>query len=104
MKDVVSEPKSSQLSTMVEGSSVVHRSRLDEIARLVAREFDIFGGLDVDKKRIAITLMSHQGILRSFSMPHRAEHLLSYVGKHFGGKKIAFAYEASPKGWGLYDS
>ena len=37
-------------------------------------------------------------------MPHRAEHLLSYVGKHFGGKKIAFAYEASPKGWGLYDS
>ena len=69
----------------------------------VAREFDIFGGLDVDKKSIAVTFMSHQGILQSFSIPHRAEHLLNYVGKHFGGKKIAFAYEAGPTGWGLYD-
>ena len=69
----------------------------------VPREFDIFGGLDVDKKSIAITFMSHQGILQSFSMPHRAEHLLSYVSKHFEGKKVAFAYEAGPTGWGLYD-
>jgi transposase len=36
-------------------------------------------------------------------MPYRAEHLLNYVGKHFEGKKIAFAYEAGPTGWGLYD-
>src|SRR5574341_283966 len=49
----------------------------------VPREFDIFGGLDVDKKSIAVTFMSHQGTLQSFSMPYRAEHLLSYVGKHF---------------------
>ena len=69
----------------------------------VAREFDIFSGLDVDKKSIAVTFMSHQGILQSFSIPHRAEHLLNYVSKHFGGKKIAFAYEAGPTGWGLYD-
>jgi hypothetical protein len=26
----------------------------------VAREFEIFGGLDVDKKSIAVTFMSHQ--------------------------------------------
>lgn len=69
----------------------------------VPREFDIFGGLDVDKKSMAVTFMSHQGVLRSFSMPYRAEHLLSYVGKHFEGKKVAFAYEAGPTGWGLYD-
>jgi transposase len=69
----------------------------------VAREFEIFGGLDVDKKSIAVTFMSHQGILQSFSMPYRAENLLSYVGKHFAGKKVAFAYEAGPTGWGLYD-
>jgi hypothetical protein len=54
----------------------------------VPREFDIFGGLDVDKKSIAVTLMIHQGILQSFSMPYRAEHLLSYVGKHFTDKKV----------------
>ncbi len=69
----------------------------------VPREFEIFGGLDVDKKSIAVTFMSHQGVLQSFSMPYRAEHLLSYVGKHFDGKKVAFAYEAGPTGWGLYD-
>lgn len=69
----------------------------------VPREFDIFGGLDVDKKSIAVTFMNHEGILQSFSMPYRAEHLLSYVRKHFEGQKVAFAYEAGPTGWGLYD-
>ena len=69
----------------------------------VPREFDIFGGLNMDEKSIAVTFMSHQGILQSFSMPHRAEYLLSYASKHFEGKKVAFAYEAGPTGWGLYD-
>ncbi len=69
----------------------------------VPRDFEIFGGLDVDKKSIAVTFMSHQGLLQSFSMPYRAEYLLSYVGKHYEGKRIAFAYEAGPTGWGLYD-
>jgi transposase len=69
----------------------------------VPREFEIFGGLDVDKKSIAVTFMSHQGTVQSFSMPYRAEHLLNYVGKHFAGKRLAFAYEAGPTGWGLYD-
>jgi transposase len=69
----------------------------------VPREFDIFGGLDVDKKTIAVTFMNHQGVLQSFSVPYRAEHLLNYVSKHFAGKKVAFAYEAGPTGWGLYD-
>lgn len=69
----------------------------------VPREFDIFGGLDVDKKSIAVTFMNHEGILQSFSVPYRAEHLLNYVSKHFAGKRVAFAYEAGPTGWGLYD-
>jgi hypothetical protein len=62
----------------------------------VPRDYDIFGGLDVDKKSIAVTFMSHQGVLQSFSVPYRAEHLLNYVSKHFAGKKVAFAYEAGP--------
>jgi transposase len=69
----------------------------------VPYEFDIFGGLDVDKKSIAVTFMNHEGVLQSFSVPYRAEHLLSYVSKHFAGQKVAFAYEAGPTGWGLYD-
>jgi len=69
----------------------------------VPRDFDIFGGLDVDKKSIAVTFMNHDGVLRSFSVPYAAEPLLNYVRKHFAGKKVAFAYEAGPTGWGLYD-
>ena len=60
-------------------------------ADFAPREFDIFGGLDVDKKSIAVTFLSHQGMVQSFSVPHRAEYLLNYVGKHFTGKKVAFA-------------
>jgi len=75
-----------------------------KVIDFVPREFDIFGGLDVDKKSIAVTFMSQQGRIQSFSIPNRAEYLLNYVGKHFAGKKIAFAYEAGPTGWGLYDS
>src|SRR5574341_1627248 len=71
--------------------------------KFMACEFDIFGGLDVDKKSIAVTFMSDQGVLQSFSVPYRAEHLLNYVSKHFAGKRVAFAYEAGPTGWGLYD-
>ena len=43
----------------------------------VPREFDIFGGLDVDKKSIAVTFMSHGGMIQSFSVPNRAEYLLN---------------------------
>jgi transposase len=31
------------------------------------------------------------------------EHLVNHVRKHFPNKKIAFAYEAGPTGYGLYD-
>lgn len=70
----------------------------------VPLEFDIFGGLDVDKKSIAVTFMSHEGLIKSLSMPYQGDHLLHYVRKHFDGKKVAFAYEAGPTGYGLYDS
>lgn len=67
-------------------------------------QYDVFGGLDVDKKSIAATFMSHEGLLKSLSLPYQAENLISYVRNHFGGKKVAFAYEAGPSGWGLYDT
>ncbi len=36
-------------------------------------------------------------------MPHDAQILLSFVSNHLGGKRVAFAYEAGPTGFGLYD-
>ncbi len=66
-------------------------------------DYDVFGGLDVDKRSISVTFTNHQGFIRSLRMPYSVEHLVSYVHKHFGDQKVAFAYEAGPTGYGLYD-
>jgi transposase len=70
---------------------------------IVPRQFDLFVGLDVDKSRMAVTLMNHERLLQSLQMPHSSEHLLHYLGKHFAGSKIALVYEVGPTGFGLYD-
>lgn len=67
------------------------------------REYDLFGGLDVDRKKISVTFTSHQGFLRSLRLPYNVDHLVHYVRKHFAGQRVAFAYEAGPTGFGLYD-
>ena len=69
----------------------------------VPRDYDVFAGLDVDKRSISVTFTDHQGVSRSIRIPYRVEHLLNYVGQHFAGQKVAFAYEAGPTGYGLHD-
>ena len=69
----------------------------------VPRDYDVFAGLDVDKRSISVTFSNHQGFIRSLHMPYSAEHLINHVRKHFGDQKVAFAYEAGPTGYGLYD-
>jgi transposase len=66
-------------------------------------DYDVFSGLDVDKRSISVTFTDHHGFLKSLRMPYSVEHLLNHVRKHFPGKKVAFAYEAGPTGYGLYD-
>jgi transposase len=69
----------------------------------IPRDYDVFAGLDVDKRSMSVTFSNHQGLIRSLRMPHKVEHLLNYVRKNFPDQKIAFAYEAGPTGYGLYD-
>jgi transposase len=69
----------------------------------IPRDYNVFAGLDVDKRSISVTFTDHQGFLKSLRMPYSVEHLLSHVRKHFPDKKVAFAYEAGPTGYGLYD-
>jgi transposase len=69
----------------------------------IPRDYDIFAGLDVDKRSISVTFTNHQGFIRSLRMPYNVEHLLNHVRKHFADQKVAFAYEAGPTGYGLYD-
>lgn len=69
----------------------------------VPRDYDVFAGLDVDKKSIAATFSSHQGFIRSLGMPYKIEDLLNHVRNHFADQKVVFVYEAGPTGYGLYD-
>lgn len=69
----------------------------------VPRDYDVFAGLDVDKRSISVTFTDHQGLIRSLRMPYNIEHLVNHVRKHFADQKVAFVYEAGPTGYGLYD-
>jgi transposase len=69
----------------------------------VPRNYDVFAGLDVDKTSIAATFADHEGMIKSMRIPYDAGNLLNYVGKQFAGKRVAFAYEAGPTGYGLHD-
>ena len=70
---------------------------------LVPRDYDIFGGLDVDKKSMAITFTDHGTMRKSLRLPYSATQLLNYTRKHFAGQRVAFVYEAGPTGFGLHD-
>jgi transposase len=69
----------------------------------IPRDYDVFAGLDVDKRSISVTFTDHQGLVKSLRMPYNVEHLVSHVRKHFPNQKVAIAYEAGPTGYGLYD-
>lgn len=70
----------------------------------VPRDYDVFVGLDVDKISLSATVVDHTTLMRSLKMPSRSENVLGYIQKHFPGQKVAFAYEAGPTGFGLYDA
>lgn len=74
-----------------------------ECSSIVARDYDIFIGLDVDKKKMAITCVDHGTLQKSLSLPYSGQQLLNYTAKHFPGQRIAFVYEAGPTGFGLHD-
>jgi transposase len=70
---------------------------------VIPQEYEVFAGLDVDKRSMAATFATHQGIVRSVRLPYGVQPLVTHVRKHFPGQRIAFAYEAGPTGYGLYD-
>jgi transposase len=69
----------------------------------IARDYDIFGGLDVDKKSMAVTFRDHGTMRKSLKLPYSGRQLLNYTRKHFPDQRVAFVYEAGPTGFGLHD-
>src|SRR6266404_1229775 len=74
-----------------------------QVFEIIPRHYEIFGGLDVDKKNMAVTFTDHEGLMRSLRVPYSSGHLLHYVRKHFPDRRVAFVYEAGPTGFGLHD-
>jgi transposase len=70
---------------------------------IVPRDYDVFVGLDVDKKKMAVTCVDHGTLQKSLSLPYSGSHLLNYTTKHFPGQRLVFVYEAGPTGFGLHD-
>lgn len=70
----------------------------------VPKDFDVFIGLDVDKKSYVLSVRTSNGNNnRPVNMPANPEILLNYIRKHLSGKRVICAYEAGPTGFGLYD-
>lgn len=67
-------------------------------------ECDLFTGLDTDKGSISVTVNDREDSLRSLTIPSDPQNLLSFIEKQYPGKQVAFAYEAGPTGFGLYDA
>lgn len=72
--------------------------------RVNAREYDRFIGLDVDKTSMAVMVIDHADTAHHVSMPAQAEPVVAYVRRHFPQQRVAFAYEAGPTGYRLYDA
>ncbi len=68
-----------------------------------AADYDVFIGIDVDKKSFAVTFKDRQGAELNRKMPADPAHLENYIKKHFAGQRAICAYEAGPTGYHLYD-
>ncbi len=69
----------------------------------VPKDFDVFIGLDVDKKSYVLAVRENGSMSRPVRMPANPEILLDYINKRHKGKRVICAYEAGPTGFGLYD-
>jgi len=65
--------------------------------------YDVFIGIDVDKKSFAFTVQDHNIMSRSKKIPSSPEQLYNYIHNNFSDQRVLCAYEAGPTGYDLYD-
>lgn len=66
-------------------------------------DFDIFVGIDDAKNNLSFTVMDHNTLTLSKTIPSNPENVYNYMQRHFPGKRALYAYEAGPTGFRLYD-
>lgn len=67
------------------------------------RDYNIFIGIDVDKKSFSFTVRDHNVMNQSKKIPSDPAQFYNYIQKNFNNKKIICAYEAGPTGFHLHD-
>lgn len=67
------------------------------------RDYDIFIGIDVDKKSFSFTVRDHYEMKRSKKIPADPEQFYKYIQNSFKDKRVICAYEAGPTGFHLHD-
>lgn len=73
------------------------------VRKIQPQAYDVFLGMDVDKRSIVALHVDHLGVEKPVRMPYDSALLLSYVARHLGDQRVAFVYEAGPTGFGLAD-
>lgn len=68
-----------------------------------AKDYDIFIGIDTDKKSYVFSVGDYNVMSRAKKIPSNPEHLHNYIQKNYKDKKVICAYEAGPTGFHLHD-
>ena len=65
-----------------------------------SQDYDIFIGIDVDRKSFSFTVKDHGQMNRSHRIPADPENLYRHIENTYNGKKVICAYETGGSGWG----
>lgn len=65
--------------------------------------YDLFVALDVDKNSYSLTIKDNYNMEKAKKMPANPESFYAHIQKTYPQKKVLYAYEAGPTGYGLSD-
>lgn len=74
------------------------------VRKIQPQDYDVFLGMDVDKRSIVCLQIDHLGIEHSVRIPYDAAKMLYYLGHRLKNQRVALVYEAGPTGFGLADT
>lgn len=72
-------------------------------ATYLPNNYDVFIGIDVDKRSFSFTAQDHGIMSRSKKIPSSPEQMYNYIRNNFSDRRVLCAYEAGPTGYNLYD-
>jgi transposase len=78
--------------------------RSTDTSRINPRDFDLFVGMDVDKRSISVAVWDWDSVVYEKKFPYDGTAILTRLQRKFRGANMAFTYETGPTGFGLYDT